>query len=77
MEENVTDKLEVYLKDLEEQNIDLKEPMALPKTKVDEQLIEMEMQKATKKLESSENSPGSNNKKNAKKDQKAAAKKKE
>lgn len=69
------DSIKKDLKELEEQNIDLKEPMALPKTKVDEQLIEREMQKATKKLENSENSSGSNNKKNAKKDQKAAAKK--
>ncbi len=69
------DSIKKDLKELEEQNIELKEPMALPKTKVDEQLIEMEMQKATKKLENRENNSGSNNKKSTKKDQKAAAKK--
>lgn len=69
------DSIKKDLKELQKQNIELKEPMALPKTKADEQLIEMEMQKATKKLENSENSSGRNSKKNAKKDQKAAAKK--
>ncbi len=69
------DSIQKDLQDLEEQNKNLKEPMSLPKTKADEQLIEMEMQKATKKLENSENNSGINNKKNAKKDQKAAAKK--
>jgi len=69
------DSIQKDLQELEEQNKNLKYPIALPKTKADEQLIEMEMQKATKKLENTENSSGRNNKKNAKKDQKAAAKK--
>ncbi len=69
------DSIQKDFSELKKENQGLKEPMPLPDTKADQQLIIMDQQKATTDLEKNDKNSGNKSKKSAAKNQKAAAKK--
>ena len=70
------DSIQQEFDELREQNEGLKEPMAIPDSKADEKLIQMDMEKAKEELQKSETEEGQEQKKSAaeaKKKQRAAS----
>lgn len=69
------DSIQKDFNELTKENISLKEPLPLPNTKADENLIKMDMERAKEELENSEKGSDAKGKKSAGKKQSSAAKK--